>query len=622
MSTFIGIDIGTYLVKFVQIEYKAKPYLIRSFLFPTPYTQSKKIDTQEFYNQIVSYIPIKTFVNSYIGINVPSSLVSVTVITLPKMSRKELEVAAIAEAKRKMLPAPGPNSKFEYSILGEVIIGKIPRYEVLIIKTDKECIEETLQLFDKFSLTHPPFISPNCYTILNIFPQNSPIYQKDTAFIDIGYSSIDITVAKGSNLRFFRNIKFGLREIITHLSSTLNISSQNTERIIKEKGILETNIDLSDRVKVAEEIMRQKYEASLEEVSQDKVNPLEFRLLWQTEVERIISEIRRTLVYYKELSEGSRVENIFFLGGGAVIKGLVPLLSKEIGGNCQVLEPFGETMISLDEVRYQQIKEETPLFASSASIALSTVLARKRKKVINFLPQELKRREIIIHRQIGFIVFSIFILCFTILGALNVLINNRILKYSIKDKDTVIARMGDILETLDKLKQERENIASKSGKVKELLQQRLVPTQILEDVVKRMPPEVFIVELFISKGGIEEEEGMMDGESEEIIEERSEEMTDEEGGETTGAQGFISQEDRYRIKIKAACLADYEESVKLAKIFKEKLERSPYLGNVELTPPKLEKITPVIGGLEVTLTQLKKREFSLEAELVASDEGF
>lgn len=620
MSTFIGIDVGSSLVKVVQIEYKGKLYLRSYFLFPTPYTSSKKIDTQEFYNQIVAHIPPKIFAYSYVGINIPSSPVTVMVINLPKMSRKELEIAAIAEAKRKMLPAPGPNSRFEYLVLGEVIIGKIPRYEVLVIKTEKECIDEALGVLDKFSLNYPPFISPTCSTVINIFSQNSPFHRKETAFIDIGYNSIDITVTKAGNLCFFRNIKFGLKEIIAHFSNNLNISSQETERVIKEKGVPQiNNIDLSDRVKVAEEIMRQKYEASLTGGSSEEVNPLELRLLWQTEVEKIITEIRRTLVYYKEVSEGGRVENIFFLGGGSIIKGLIPQLTKEIGGNCQLLNSFREAEVFLGDDHPGQI-EEGALFAPSLSLALSNILLRKKKRVIDFLPYQLKRQEVIIHRQIVAVVFTIFLLCFIVLAALNVFINNRMLKNAIEDKNFKIRRMESVLETLDSLKQERENIERKSAKVKEILRQRLPLTRILDDVIKRMPREVFMEEFLISEEGINKGGEMMPGGG--IIEQGSEEMMTEEGQPTTD-QGSTSQKKKYRIKMKLACFADYEKAVNQAKIFKKKLEMSPYFTNIELIPPKLEKITLPGGGQAATLTPVKKIEFSLKAEVnTTTDEGF
>jgi type IV pilus assembly protein PilM len=601
LPTLIGIDVGTFSVKVVQIEERAKPRLINIFWFKTPYSKeavgpSKVIDKNEFFNQIVSRIPIKTLKSSHIGINIPSPLVTVMVINLPKMTRRELETAAITEAKRKMVPAPLPDSIFEYLILGEVIVGKIPRYEVLVIKTEKNYIEEILDVFGMFGGIYPTLISPTCYTIVNLFPQDFPGYQKGTAFIDIGYESINITIAKKGKLHFYRNVKFGLNDVISRFSEALGLSAQETEEIIKREGVPEIDIDLKDRVRIAEEIMRQKYEASMRGESQQQVSPLELRMLWQEETERLVQDIRRTLIYYHEQSEGASVENLFFLGGGAKIKGLFRVLKERIGGELSILNPFGGMDIHLRREQFQQIREFSPLFVASTSIALSIPLARKREGAINFLPSDLKKRQRVLSRKIWSIVFSICFLVFILLGLFKVSIDNKVLKNNIKKVELELAEVPpDITDTLAKLKRQRRNIITKTKNIDQILKGRLDISGILVEVANLTPSEVFISSLSMAE---EVTLHRMKGKPDQIPLPR--------GGD-------------YKIIIKAVCLRDYEGAIELANEFRNSLAKSPLFKNIELVFPKLEKVSPVMTDpYNVVLTQPSLREFVLKANVVGT----
>ena len=173
MSRLIGIDIGSRYTKVVQIEPKAKPCLVNAFFFPTPYSTSephsrlKPINAEEFFNQIVPHISLKDLQASRIGINIPSSLITVLVINLPKMSKKELDIAVISEAKRKMIPPYQLNHTFEYLILREIILAKIPRYETLVVRTDKDYIQEVLSIFSVFKEVQPVLITLSPYVTVS-----------------------------------------------------------------------------------------------------------------------------------------------------------------------------------------------------------------------------------------------------------------------------------------------------------------------------------------------------------------------------------------------------------------------------------------------------------------------
>jgi hypothetical protein len=250
--------------------------------------------------------------------------------------------------------------------------------------------------------------------------------------------------------------------------------------------------------------------------------------------------------------------------------------------------------VHLGREQLQEIRERGPLFVASASIALSIPLTRRKEGAINFLPLELKKREIVITRKIWSTVFSICLLVFVLLGLFKVFINTRILKNNIEKVEFELAKVPpDITDTLDKLKRQRRNIIAKSKNIDQILKKRADVPYILIELANLTPDKVFIASLSLA---------------EEVTLYRMK----------SGAKKIpLPRGGGYKIVIKASCFSDYEGAIELAKEFKESLGKSSLFKNIELIFPKLERVSPVIGrSQEVVLTQPDLRDFILKADVV------
>jgi Tfp pilus assembly PilM family ATPase len=494
------------------------------------------------------------------------------------MPKKELDIAAVSEARRKMLPTPGPDSIFYNSVLREVTIGKVPRYEVLVAKTEKNYVNEIVNLFSSYPDILPSFINPNCYAVAGHYSRKFAVGAKEAAFVDLGYESIDVSIAGEGKLRFYRNIKFGLKDIISHIGLALGKESVDMEKIIRGKGVPEAEIDLDDKVRVAEEIMRQKYEATAGAVSDD-VNLLELRMLWSGEIERIVHEIRRTLIYYKEQTGGDRVDTLQFLGGGAAIKGLVPALAKDLGGTNTLIAAFdgitaGDTE-SLGEARQLQM-----LYAGAVSLAMGLFGARKGKAGLDFLPEELKKRRQVIQQQIGVIVFVIIIASVAFLVWLNFFIANRLVSMEIANTKREISHSDNVIIQLEALNSEKELIKKKSQKVIDIMDSRIDAVALFRTVAQAIPAEVTLSGFSLDKA---------------VAADRK-------------SAGPV-----FRVRMQAFCVSDYQQAVNLAHDFRHNLEKNDAFSGVNLVMPELEKIKPVAGQEgDMILTETIKRTFSLE----------
>lgn len=575
MGSSIGVDIGNRYTKVIELDYKPAVSLINEIIFRTPFLPREQpgpnqLDTKAFWERITKHIPLERIKASKVAVNIPSSSVMALTMLIPRVARREINIVAQTEARRKMIPASGPHHVFESVFIGERLVAKVPRFEVLAVRSEKLHIQQMLDLFKEVDVV-PKIIAFSSCAFFTIFPQEA-LSKKDVdaAFVDIGLTSINTAIFREGKLNFFRNTAFGLQDVMQDVAGHLSMTENEAEDVIKDKGVPEVNFDLKDKVAVAEEIMKQKYEASLkvsDTGEKEEINLLELRVLWQAHIERIVHELRRSLAYYKEQSEGRRVEYIYFLGGGCQIKNLIPLLTEQIGGQLKIILPF---------------KNIQPIFTNAVSLAFSLAAKTRGADLINFLPLELKRKEIIATRRLILQITKIALIFTLCLLLITVFIRNRSTRMDLKGVKLELKGVKRIANKLRDLSKEEATWKQVTSQVQELLKTRQNFYLPLNKLGLAIPEEVLITSISISKAGQD-----------------------------------IQQ---YKIEISAQVFADYENANRLISSFSANLEKTPYFRNINVTPIKLEKITVSSGssGQELRLTQPQVRRFTLTADLSGS----
>ena len=601
MADILGIDIGSRFVKVIEIRQKPRLQLVNAILFETPYASfeqiepaQRQIDTKSFWAEITKYIPLPMINRCIIGVDMPAVSISTTTVLLPKMGKGELAQAAVAEAKRKLIPASGSQHIFEYSILEEKLFAKIPKIEALVIRSEKACVGNTLALFKDIN-TIPSFITPAYSTLPNLIPKEIWSHNEDVLFVDIGASSLNISICKEGRLIVTRDITYGLNDIVQDFSRKLNLSENEAENAIREYGIPQTTFDITNKVLIAEEIMRQKYEvvnAATEE--KVKANLLEMGMLWQAHIDRIVNELRRSFIYYKEQSGGRRIGYIYFLGGGSQIKNLVNILSASIGGQCKIMLPFEG--IEIIKKRYRDAASSTPVFTNALSLAVSISLDEYKRKLINFLPIELKKRGSAAVRRLVLFIMGIGLFIGFSLALVNMLIGGHLLKASIKEAEFGLKRVKKIADKLKSLSDQETETERISSQIEKIIKQRQDFSYPLKELSRIIPREILLTHLSISKS---------DGQMGEDISQ-------------AGSAGAVSG-GKYRLKIEAEIFADYEKTIKIIDQFCGKLEAVHHFSNITSAPLKLEEISPrEKGTLEGSpLTEERLRDFTLTAEVAA-----
>ncbi len=142
MAKLLGIDIGSRYIKISEIEVKVKPELLNTFIFQTPYLDipapggRKKIDAKLFWQELTAKIPVAHLKDYEIAVNLPNISTMTIYLLLPKMGKSELAAAAINEARRKMIPASGPDHVFEWLYLGDKVVSNVVKSEVFVVRAE------------------------------------------------------------------------------------------------------------------------------------------------------------------------------------------------------------------------------------------------------------------------------------------------------------------------------------------------------------------------------------------------------------------------------------------------------------------------------------------------------
>ncbi|MCK4809428.1 MAG: pilus assembly protein PilM [Candidatus Omnitrophica bacterium] len=597
MKEIIGIDIGSLHTKVVEIEYVGKLSLIQAFRFPTPYldtlAEQKEIDKKTFIKIIAERIPLSRLKNAKFAVNIPFYSPMVMTVILPKMDKNVLGKTAIMEARRKMIPSPGPNSVFEHFLLGETIGTKGSRYEVLVIKEEKECITPLLNIFSELGII-PSLISPLCAIYHTPVFKKIIAEKKDVALVDIGHSCIDISILREGNLVFSRNITFGCANIIEALATGMEISHQKAGEVLEEEGIPEIEFDIKDRVRIAEEIMKRKYEAGSAEGSSDEIDPLEVRLLWEPFIDRLIQELKRTFIFYKELTKGRVVSEVMFLGGGAQIKNLIFSLKEKVDAEFELLNPFEGVGIELEG----ETNKDSTLFANALSLALN--LSHKPDKIVNFLPEELKKAEAKGVRRLIFVGIGLVLIAVFIFTSVSLWIAAAGTERSISRLDFEIERLKSVSQKAAQLRSRIQELKTRKLEIESLRKQRMNPAFILKEVVKVRPQEIMFTSLDIRA-------------KDEVLDEKSNKRTAPKTKPSSGSSALA--ELNYEIEIEGTTFANYEDAYEIIGEFVRDLDKLKPFGNIKLNPPMVAPVFPIVEEEIVRLTEFTWRNFKVIADL-------
>lgn len=374
-QSLVGIDIGSNAIKYVILNKNSNKMQMTAFgcePLPTPESDATESERRDqllkFAAKILdSKIKKTDWITSCIyGLEVIYRL-----LRIPKMAKKEL-VEAIPWAVRKDLPYEIESATVDFELIGTTKEGSIEKLEVATLVAPTETIARHLGIFQRLNVT-PAKITSTPVAIWNVVSRHKAFLSERVLAIEIGATTSHLVFINRGKLDFHREITSAGNDFIEAIAGAIPTGRdgeladsrhrrEQAMQILGEYGISnETTEDATT------------HGLPLQEISVH-VRPI---------LERLTSEISRSVDYYREKFRADQIDRVLLSGGGACIKNIELVISDALGNKVEILNP-----LALAGVR--KTKDAGWLETNSPRLTVALGLALDRLTGLNLLPKSLK----------------------------------------------------------------------------------------------------------------------------------------------------------------------------------------------------------------------------------------
>jgi type IV pilus assembly protein PilM len=310
-QSYVGIDIGHFAVKAVQVERVPTGWRItRSGSAATPPDAVKEsvVVDPEAVGEVIRQLLRETNINaSAANIAVAGGTVVVRNVRIPKMPEATLRKSIKYEAGR-YVPNSVEDSYIEFEVIGDV---DETQMEVLIVAAPKDVVESRIKACEAAGLEVEavdvePFAA---YRSLIESDPNHDYSDKTVALVDIGAFTTSMSVISNGVFSMTRSLPQGSHTLTEALKNYFKLSQDDAEA-----G--KAQLDMRE----------------LASATGPQENP-PLRVV-QPHLDDLIREIRRSLNYYQsqqtEGAQGKSVDTVLISGGGSKMTGLAEYVSHKL----------------------------------------------------------------------------------------------------------------------------------------------------------------------------------------------------------------------------------------------------------------------------------------------------
>ncbi len=352
----IGLDIGTHSVKLVGFTRNAQGLLLtHAGIKEIP--PGKEEEDRSFISEVVKALFREAGLSpGRARLTVSGPEVTIRRLLLPSMPKAELLEAARWELKEQ-LPFPVDAARIDFHVLREWVEGDSKKLDLIAVACPVQKINQVLAIAAKAGLapTHldvAPFALWN--TLLHF---HDAAKEEEIALIDLGAQRTGIYIFQKGDLQFSR-------EIIP--------AGADLSRAIQE-GIdpAEAPALLFARAERIKQAIGIPVKGPYEKIEGESISIAKISFLLRPLLEKLVSEIVRSLDYYKSHFPVERVSRVFLTGGGANVKNIAAFLSDELHMPVERFNPLGQISFAPQQIKASLVEEVGPALAVAAGAALA-----------------------------------------------------------------------------------------------------------------------------------------------------------------------------------------------------------------------------------------------------------
>ncbi|MBU1871175.1 MAG: pilus assembly protein PilM [Candidatus Omnitrophica bacterium] len=323
----IGLDVGTIYIKIVQLQKTRKGYTINNYItraIPASVRdnpESKASLVTEFVKEFIADARIKTKLGRLV---ISGKGVFIFSLQVPVLSKKDLKGAISIELKKR-LPFQMDLSaiSFDYFVTGQVRDERGTNFtQVTCIAAENTLLNESVEFLKQMHI-RPIVIGAIPDALANLIPLCITLKPNQAAAIlDMGANASLFNFYKGDMLQFSREIPIGgehftkaLTKSINTANGIVNLNAEDAEKIKRQCGI------------PLEEEQNTEYFTDFGMLLGSQITTM-----LRPTLERMITELMRTINYYTKTFHVPAVAGIYLTGGSCRLKNIEKFLLSNLEG--------------------------------------------------------------------------------------------------------------------------------------------------------------------------------------------------------------------------------------------------------------------------------------------------
>ncbi|MFP4381624.1 MAG: type IV pilus assembly protein PilM [Candidatus Sumerlaeia bacterium] len=396
----VGLDIGTRLVKAVELDNKGKNIqLIRAGMAEI-YPNGDKPKNPEAQRAAV-VDAIKRAISSA-GIKATNAVsavagesIIVRYIQVPEMPESELKNALRWEAE-EYIPFRIDDVNIDSAVIGHSGEGDMKRMDVLLVCARKDHISDHVSIIRDAGL-NPVVVDVDSFAFLNCYEVNYDTAPEDVVgLVNIGGDITSISVYAAGTPKFSRDISIGGNTITTALMQRMELSFQEAESLKVRHGAIpseetmrtkddtanitvDEDLDNTDESDVMETIrstveamtgMMEAEEEDEENTAHEAPPELPETRIVQNNLNNLVGEIRRSIQFFENQSRGLKVNRLVLGGGSANLSGIDAYIQDALDLPVEILDPLVRIPASSKDIHADFLKDNKQLLSVSIGLAL------------------------------------------------------------------------------------------------------------------------------------------------------------------------------------------------------------------------------------------------------------
>lgn len=308
MPAFFGLDIGSEWLRIVDID--GKDLTTAAMKNPTgkvglDVTAAEKLNLAETVKRLIKESGVK---KSDVVVSIPEQLVFSRLLELPIMSDPELATAVKWELDQV---SPYPVLDMEYSWVAmerpKRVTGE-EKMKVLAIAVPKKTAKDYLDFLSVLDL-QPVRLENEAFSLVRSLVDSKKLMDK-SLIVDIGASSTKMILASSGTINAIHVVSLGGLALTRLLAETFGIAVEQAEQYKLAYGV-EQNLAEGKLYKA--------------------LSPL---------LSDLVAEIKKVVLGWTGTGGNNKVERLILVGGGAMLKGLIPYLVDQTGLDAVLGNPF------------------------------------------------------------------------------------------------------------------------------------------------------------------------------------------------------------------------------------------------------------------------------------------